>query len=157
MLERRELLLRSDRPGTDCSILAADTGAPAGSARWRPPSGPLWRRLLGRAVLEVREDEDEPLLFTVRRCISLLPRYEVRDADGCCLGFLVGPWILDVWGGRRVLRQAEADGAVRFVSPRGDRLAEVRFEVDGRRLRFGERIDDEPFVKMTLLAAELLC
>ena len=155
MLERRELLLRPDT-GAGRSIVAADTGAAAGSARWRPPDGPPWRRWLGRSVLEVREDEDEPLLFTVRRCWSLLPRYEVRDADGFRLGFLVGPWVLDVWGGRQALRQADGPGGACFVSPRGDRLAEVRDEPGGRRFRFGDRVEGEPFVKMTLLAAELL-
>ena len=155
MLEGRELLLRPPDAGQVRAIMAADTGAAAGSARWRSPSGPRWRRWLGRRVLEVREAEDEPLLFTVRRCWTLLPRYEVRDADGVRLGFLVGPWVLDEWGLRRAVRRNEG-GAASFESPRGERLAEVRAEGGGRRVRFGDRLDGEPLVKMTLLAAELL-
>src|SRR5262245_15441402 len=93
MLEHAVLLLRPRVASGRREIRAGDTGDPAGYARWQNPEG--WRRWLGRGVLEVHELEDEPLLCTVRRCWTLYPWYEVRDAEEHQVGRLLGAVIED--------------------------------------------------------------
>jgi hypothetical protein len=155
MLEQRELLLppaaAPRRP-----ILAGDSGAAVGFACWRPADSVPWWRRPWRRVLEVHEQEDEPLLFTVRRCWTLLPRREVRDADGWRVGTLLGPLLEDDRGHRLAVRTWEAErGAGVFRSRRGVALAWAAPEGDALRLTFADAVADEPFVKMLLLGAAL--
>jgi hypothetical protein len=156
MLEQRALLLLPPGPDARRPIVAADTGAAVGFACWSPPGALPWWRRPWRRVLEVRELEDEPLLFTVRRCWSLLPRREVRDADGWRVGTLLGPRLDDDRGRRLALRCWEAGGrASAFRTRRGELLAWSAEDGDSLRLTFGELVQDEPFVKMLLLGAAL--
>jgi hypothetical protein len=151
MLEESELLL--GQPGRDAGRdIAAASGAPVGSARWRPPGRPAWWRF-GRRVLEVREHDDEPLVFTVRRCWGLLSRYEVRDADGHGIGYVLGPWLQDSYGGCLAVCRPEAGGV---LAPDGDVLAAVSNGGGATRVRFASSAAGDPFLKMMLLAAALL-
>src|SRR3954454_14029752 len=109
MLETRTLLLRARTPDGVRPIVDAGTGAPLGYAHQTAPGGPAWWRWLAGPVLEVREQDDEPLLFTVRRAWALLPRREVRDAEGHWVGTLLGPYLEDRYG-RRVAAVQEGPG-----------------------------------------------
>jgi hypothetical protein len=155
MLEEPVLLLGpSDTLMTRAVVSAA--GAPLGWARWRAP-GPWWRRWLTRRVLEVHEHEDDPLLFTVRRCRTILPWHEVRDADGRRVGFLLGGRVGDRAGQRVAVRQRLGDGETQvFRTPDGRTLAEVSGDEGGLRLSFAPAVAHDPFAKMLLLAAVLL-
>jgi hypothetical protein len=153
MLEQRVLLLLPACDSATRAIVSADSGAPQGFAQWRPRKGAWWR--LRPAVLAVHEDEDAPLLFTVRRWLALLPWREVRDAEGRRIGFLFGKWLSNRLG-RRLARVERLDeGAYAFRQPNGRLLGEVRLGPEGARLTFASEVEHEPFVKMLLLAAAL--
>jgi hypothetical protein len=152
MLEHAELLLRPGDGSAGRAIVAADTGAPLGFARWRTPGGPWWR--LRPAVLAVHEHEDEPLLFTVRRGWPLLPWREVRDAEGRRVGYLLGRRVSNRLGRRLAQRLRLAD-RYEFRRADGRALAEVRLGREGARLTFGAEVAPDPFAKMLLLAAAL--
>lgn len=149
MLEHRVLLLRSHTSPIQ-AIVDGDSGVALGFARWTPTVPRAWWRPFGRGILEVHEQEDESLLFTVRRAWSLLPRREVRDADEQTVGVLLGHFIHDRFG--RLLAALE-NGV--FRNPYQRDLAELTATNEGMRLTFGEDIAGEPFVKMLLLAAAL--
>jgi hypothetical protein len=151
MLEYPTLLLPPRGASATQAIVDASTGAPLGRARWR--GGPWWERLLC-PTLAVHEHEDEPLLFTVRRCWGLRPRHEVRDAEGRRVGFLQGPRVRNRFGRElAVLRQEE--GGAAFRTPDGRSLALLTAGPEGVQVAFSTDIDAEPFVKMLLLAAAL--
>jgi hypothetical protein len=150
VLEHRVLLLRSDAASARRAIVDGDSGVALGYARWQPERRRAWWRVFARGVLEVHEQEDEPLLFTVRRAWSLLPRREVCDADRQPVGSLLGQDVHDRFG--RTLAHLQ-DGV--FRNPHQRILAELTATTDGLRLTFGDDIADEPFVKMLLLASAL--
>ncbi len=150
MLEHRVLLLRAGASLAERSIVDGESGVPLGTARWRRENGRAWRHWFRRGIMEVREREDEPLVFTVRRAWSLFPRRDVRDADEQEVGFLSGLRVHDRFG-RCV---ADFDNGV-FRAPSQHILAELRTTTDGQNLTFGNDIAGEPFVKMLLLAAVL--
>lgn len=153
MLEHAALLVRPGDASGRRLILVADSGELAGFARWRTGGG--WR-LLGPAVLEVREHEDEPLLCTLRRCWTLLPWYEVRDAEDHRIGRTLGAVIEDRDDCRFAVRREEGPGQCTFQSRDGTPLAQLSAETEGLRLTFAGIIEREPFVKMLLLGAVLL-
>jgi hypothetical protein len=157
MLERSRLLVRNwTQPGDGPPrrpILDADTGEPAGFARWQPAESPWWRRL-GPAALEVRETEDESLLFVLRRCWGLGTSWEVRDADGRPVAVVRRGWVED----RRESLAAliERDRAVwRFRGSRGEDLGCVEPGADGVAVTFAPGAGENPFLRMAVLAAAL--
>jgi hypothetical protein len=146
MLERPRLLVRRAANGSS-AIEDATSGTPLGSARLAAPARwlPFW------PVLEVREADDAPLVFTVRRAWSLVPRFEVRDAEGRPVGFVAGRAVAD--GGGRYLALLGADGAFRG---RDDSvLARVVRAGKGIEIRFADAAAPDPFARMLLLAAVL--
>jgi hypothetical protein len=170
MLEHLILDLPPQGSSDRQSIVAAETGRLLGFARWQSTAGPWWWPLSGGALF-VHEQEDEPLLFTVRRCWRLLPRYEVCDADDRPVGYLARRWIRDgsgrhlaSWGSRPKPRgctpwRAFAPpglGRHVFLSPSGRPLAELLIHDRHKRLTFRADIAGDPFAKMLLLAATLL-
>ncbi|HTU89653.1 MAG TPA: hypothetical protein VMF69_06110 [Gemmataceae bacterium] len=151
MLEHRILLVRSRTPVPAVrDIVDGDSGAVLGYARWEPEPAPWWRRLFGQGVLAVHEQEDEPLLLTIQRAWSLLPRRQVCDAEGQPVGALLGRLIHDRYG--RLLAALE-NGV--FRAPDRRALAELSATAEGLRLTFSDDVAGEPFVKMLLLAAAL--
>jgi hypothetical protein len=150
MLEHRVLLVRSRTLSSVQAIVDGDSGAALGYARWETEPSPWWRRLFRRGVLAVHEQEDEPLLLTIHRGWSWLPRRCVCDAEGQPIGALIGRIIHDRYG--RLLAALE-DGA--FRAPDRRALAEVVPTTEGLRLTFSDDIAGEPFLKMLLLAAAL--
>jgi hypothetical protein len=156
MLEQPVLLLRPRKTSRRQAIVAADTGEPLGFARWPAGAENLWWPLSGRPVLAVHEHEDEPLLFSVYRCWSLLPRREVCDADGHHVGILAGPQVRDRFGRRLAVLHREANRrTASFLSPDGRSLGRVTAGADGVRVAFGPEVAGDPFAKMLLLAAAL--
>jgi hypothetical protein len=157
MLEVQTLLLVRERdPAGARAVVDAATGARLGSVRPAPANGrPWWRRLAGPAV-EVREHEDEPLLFTVRRAWALAPRFEVLDADGCWIGTLQGPYLEDRYGRRlAAVWPGQSPGVWVVRGSEGRELAVLLGRGGGVEVRFTEAVEAEPFAKMMLLAAAL--
>src|SRR5262249_29768489 len=126
-------------------IADAGTGVAVGYA--------LWRRRGLRSLLEVRELEDEPLVFTLNRWWLLLGRRVVRDAEGKVVGFVGSAEVQDRWG-YRLARQGTGEN--RFRGKEGQVLAVLERVVDASRLTFSGELEGEPFIKMLLLAAVLV-
>ena len=156
MLEHTALLLLPPEPTRVRRIVDADSGAELGSARRREHGDlPWWRRPLW-PVLEVRESDDEPLLFTVCRSWSLLPRRELCDADGRRIGYLHSDAITDAWGRRLAVRSWDGQRQnSTFRIRNGQVLAWADRDGAALRLTFGEATASEPFLKMLLLGAVL--
>lgn len=148
MLERQALLIRPPDATGRRGIVDPESGAALGHAGRRRP------RLL--TVLEVREVEDEPLLFTARRWWLVGPIWAIRDADGNGVGFVGGTWVQNHWGRRVAGREPAGPGRTLFRGRQGQELAAIQDDKEGRRLLFSAELDGEPFVKMLLLAAALL-
>jgi hypothetical protein len=156
MLEQDQLLLLPEDEASRRAIVAATTRAPVGLARWQPGPPRGWRRWL-RPVLEVREHEDEPLVFTLRRCWHLLPWYEVRDAEEYTVGYLLGPLIQDRYQQRLALRQREGQSEVcHYLSSQQHSLARLIPGPEGLQIQFAPWELTDPFVRMLLLASALL-
>jgi len=147
MLESPSLLVRPPDAAAARAIVEPQGGAPLGVARRR---GGWWGCWLGRPVLEVREHEDEPLLFTVRRLWLWPGGREVRDADGRPLGTVRAGRVWDRFGRPLACRAGEA-----FGGADGRVLALLRREPDGVRLTFTPEVEADPLVKMLLLASAL--
>jgi hypothetical protein len=155
MLEHATLLLMPANSRVR-DIVDGPGGVPLGSARRRASTDlPWWRRPLW-PILEVRESDDEPLLFTVRRCWSLLPRRELCDADGRRVGYLRGDALDDAWGRRVAVRSWDAERQIStFRGDHGQTLAWVEREGETVRLTFADNTVGEPFLRMLLLGAVL--
>jgi hypothetical protein len=151
MLEHHALLVQSRTSAAVQTILDGDGGLALGFAHWPPQAPRAWWPSFGHCLVEVHEQEDEPLLFTVHRAWSLLPRREVRDADGHPVGSLLGRLIQDALG--RTIA-AWQDGV--FRNPYQRILADLAPSSGGMRLSFADDLNGEPFVKMLLLAATLV-
>ena len=111
MLEQQLLVLRMQPTATSQTVVEAGSGAPLGFTRWRR-ARTWFQRLFVGDVLEVHEHEDEPLLFTVRRCWSFAARSLVWDADDMPVGVLDGTQLLDRLGRLFSVRQKEGDRVV---------------------------------------------
>jgi hypothetical protein len=155
LLERPAVLLRPADAAALRPITCADTGQPLGFARRPPrPKRPWWRRLTA-PPLAVHEQEDEPLVFTVRRPWALSSRREVRDAESNPIGSVRGSRVENIYGRTlAVLGPADASGERIFRTPGGYELARLTPAADGLRLSFTPGVED-PFLRMLLLAAAL--
>jgi hypothetical protein len=154
LLERKALLLGRRHESGRRVILDAETGTAVGFRQHRPRAG--WRARFTRRVVEVREQEDDSLLFVVRRCWSLFAWFEVSDADDALVGWHGLSMLLDRTGRRVALREDEAEtGTSWFNGSDGRVLARLAPQGDDVRLTFADEVTEEPFVKMLLLAAAL--
>jgi hypothetical protein len=157
MLEHQELWLRST-PGDlgPCWTIQSSVPERLGHARWRSPPSSRWRRWLWRPALEVVETDDESLVFTIRRHWSR-QAWEVRDADEHSLGTVAGGVLYDVMSRRLAfVSGAHDEPTVSIVSTDGLALATLRRGADGTCLTFGAAVNDNPFLKMLLLACVLV-
>lgn len=154
MLEHRVLLVRPRSPSGVRTIVDGESGKPLGFARWEMETPHSWWCPFARSILAVREHEDEPLLCTLRHAWGLLPRCEVRDAEGHRVGSCshIGRIIRDR-NGRRLGSFHGEDCTVRGLTRRV--LAEWTATSEGERITFSDDIAGEPFIKMLLLAAYL--
>jgi hypothetical protein len=149
LLEQTVLLLRPpDAAGR--RLLLAESGQPVGFAHQLDQGWWSW----WRPAVAVHEDEDQPLVFTVKRCFTLLPRREVIDGDGELVGVIALPWLFDRWGNLAGEVRAPHGGSGVFQA-NGSVLAEWGPWGDTLRLEFKPAVRKEPYVKMLLLAAIL--
>ncbi len=159
MLEQPALLLRprDDDPPGRVWIVDPATGALLGSAGRRTGRDRLgWLPWRPRSPVEVREGDDEPLVFTLRRAWAPAPGWRVEDADGALVGRVRGPHLLD--------GHARRFAALVFVGPQqalyrdAQRLELARTESGpgGVRVAFLPPGEGNPFIKMMLLAAALV-
>jgi hypothetical protein len=150
MLEHRILLVQLRTASDVQGIFDGEDGTPLGFVRWFAEGSGSWWLPFGRCLLAVHEREDEPLLFTLHRGWSLLPRREVHDADGQLVGSILGRVIHD-----RYSRPVAAFGEGVFRNAYQRVLGELNATAEGWRLLFSNDLAGEPFVKMLLLAATL--
>jgi len=160
-------------------ILDPHARGPLGFICRAPQVGPRWLRVFIplRQILEVREIEDESLLFTLHKRKGLLPLgkwsyWDVRDAEGSIIGTLecrkhreLSGWVAstlarDVLGQLVLALERWPDGMdvpVRVLQPGAPasltELAMVCQREEGVRIEFAESLQGEPFAKMLVLAA----
>jgi hypothetical protein len=144
--------------------------ARSGFVKW------LANNRLASANMVVREAEDESLLFTVRRPVSLWrQRAEVYDADDQLVGYFQGSWfdrgpqlsIFDRFG--RVFASTHGDASdSAFITPDGLPVGEATRLGGGApgnceapagsyMVTIHQNLADEPMAKMLVLAAALMC
>jgi hypothetical protein len=154
MLETRMLLLSPALDGQPRAIADAETNAPRGFALWQSETNRWWT-WLRPPLLSVHEQEEAPLIFTVRPCGLLGRQQEVRDAEDQRIGYLDGTAIRD----RNYILYAQArlnGNGIHYENPGGDTLAIMQRTPEGTVLTFTKLIEADPFAKMLLLAAALL-
>jgi hypothetical protein len=105
-----------------------------------------WFHWLSWPIVEVREGDDEALLFTIDRYRGLQTTWIVRDADERLVGKLRGRSIWDP--ADRVVAQADGED---WQTPAGQRVATLEPSPDGLLLTFHGDIN--PFLRMLLVAA----
>jgi hypothetical protein len=152
LLEQTVLLVRPLDP-SGRRMLLAETSQPVGFACWSGQR-PWWRRWL-RPVLAVHEHEEQPLVFTVQRSLTLLPKRDVLDAENERVGVMALPWLLDRWGRPIVEVRQVQRGKCEFLGAERQVLGEWSVVGEALRLEFKPAVQHDPFVKMLLLAAVL--
>ena len=101
--------------------------------------------------LSVHEKEQSPLVFTIRRCLTLRSRYEVRDAEEDLVGTIVQKMILDRW--EQEYYTIETD---RILTMLGEPIACWTRDGTAILVEMNLRVQHDPFKKMLALAAILL-
>jgi hypothetical protein len=135
LLEQAVLVVRAEG---DRRVLLTASGDEVGYTRWQQRG---WWRGGPWSVLALHEHEQSPLVCTIRR--RLLPRHEVRDAEGELVGVLAGAHVLDRWD--RVVMWRDDSG---FVGEHGEVLARW----SGGRLELLPLVQRDPFAKMLIVA-----
>jgi hypothetical protein len=152
LLEQPVLLLEPpDAAGT--RILRACSGEPVGLVRSRRLRS--WWCFWCPAGLAVHEHDEEPLVFSIRRGLTIPPCREVLDAEGELVGTVAEPWLLDRWKQPLVDIRRLPEGKGVFMTVPGDELA-AWATVGGKfRLEVRELARADPFLKMLILAGLL--
>jgi hypothetical protein len=121
-------------------------------------AGLPWLGWFSRAIMEVRETEDESLLATLHQSWFAATTWQVNEADGHTVGWIRRTILQDLYGRRfAVLIPGQGSQPQRFVAPNGDELGTVQSVRDGVLLTFDLFLENNPFGKMMLLAAGLCC
>lgn len=154
MLETRVLLLHPATPKGTRAIVDGASGKPVGFARPRPDVERGWLGSLLGPLLSIHEQEEEPLVFTMRRCVLRWTQQEVRDAEEERVGFVTRSAIRDRNHFLYAITRPSAEGGV-YQCINGAILAAMRRTPAGFELAFAEVIETDPFAKMLLLAATL--
>ncbi len=150
MLETRVLLLHPNSAGRPRPLADAVTGKPLGFARWQPDVERRWLASLLGPVLSVHEVDEEPLVFTVRRCLLWTQR-EVRDAESERVGYVSERAVRDRNRLLYARLRLESKGIV-YECVNGASLATTTRTSDGLELSFAPTVEHDPFAKMLLLA-----
>jgi hypothetical protein len=153
MLESPTLLLRL-AAGNSRAIADPASGAQVGFAsRLQDAERGWWARLFG-PILCVHEQDESPLVFTVRRSWWWWGRV-VHDAEGERVGCVTRRCVRD--RNHLVVAVTRRTGrGVVYERPAGNALAETVDTPEGTVLTFTKAIEGDPFCKMLLLAAALL-
>src|SRR5262249_44063008 len=106
-------------------------------------------------AIEVRESEDEPLLFTMWPGWGWTRGWRVEDAEGTRVGRVAGPFLLDRRDALLAVLYRDA-GRTWYQDANGSELAEAQVRDEGVCLTFPPEGQGSPFVKMLLLAATLI-
>lgn len=155
MLEHTHLLVQPPDAAGRRAIRDAHTGQLLGHAGWRARGRESWwQRLLG-AELEVREQDDEPLVFTVRRNWTPWRSQEVRDAEGYRVGRVRMPFLLDRFSECLAVRRPAGKDQSVYRSLEGVELGVTHKDGDGCRVTFLPAVFGDPLAKMVLLAGAL--
>ncbi|NBO92562.1 MAG: hypothetical protein EBV06_09690 [Planctomycetia bacterium] len=134
-------LLEQPEVRFDCTTLTTAQGV---VGFMRPLAGSFWSRWFTKPGWAIHEAGDEPLVFTISRRFSLLPRWEVCDAEGDWVGIVGGRWAVDRW--ERPVFRLDPDGALRSAGRHS------LGHWDGQRLAFSPETTNEPLVRMLMLA-----
>ncbi|MCS6852134.1 MAG: hypothetical protein NZ700_13310 [Gemmataceae bacterium] len=140
-------------PTAPCrDIVHGATNSRLGFVYRRPTRLPFLKPI----ALELYEGDDASYLCSVRRSWCLPFGWRVRDAEDKVVGSISGSWILDA-GDRPVafLRHASA-AKVSFCGIDGAEWAELTRQDGGGVFTFTGVPDDNPFLRMLLLAAAVL-
>jgi hypothetical protein len=155
MLEPRALLLRPAAAGQPRVISDIVNKEPLGFASWQCNRKSGWWNRWRAPVLYVHEQEEAPLVFTVRRRGILWPRHEVRDAEGERVGSIRERFVRD--RNNVIYARARFSGSETVYENRlGAVLAITRQTPAGLEVTFEKILEGNPFAKMLLLAAALL-
>jgi hypothetical protein len=139
------------------TIFHPETGRCLGLAGWQRPRFLDRFRWWPRGPLAIHEDEDAPLVFTVRPLWRLGTAWEVREADGHDVGLLTRKLLKDALGHKLAYLAQEARGTgIRICTPGGQEWMTLYLEAEDLRLTFAEAVDGQPYRKMMLLAAALV-
>jgi hypothetical protein len=160
MLETRVLLFPSAEPQTALwpaaqprSIADAENKTTLGFALWQSEASRWWT-WWHWPVLSVYEQEEAPLVFTVRRAGLWGLQHEVRDAEGQRIGTFDRNAIYD--RNHLLYARARSNGeGVSYENLAGEALASMRPTPEGMELTFTKLIETDPFAKMLVLAAAL--
>ncbi len=137
-------------------LLDRDNQQRLGVVRERLPA--LWPpvRWLARRTYEVLETEDESLLLSLVSPWGLFRPWEVFDAEDRLICTIHAGSIYDSAGQARARQIALADPLRQsFVTNAGEELAWFRPVHKGVELVFLPLVQDDPYAKMSLLAATL--
>ena len=115
-----------------------------------------WLRWLRSYRLEVKETDDESLLLVLNRPWRVFRLWDVYDADNLRIGSVYPPSILDEEGVRRAFVERGLSGRGRIVSVEGRTLAEMSSSASNElHLRFADDLEENPFLRMLLLASAI--
>jgi hypothetical protein len=148
LLEQPILLIRP--AGLPGRLLLETPTAAVGFATWQRGCW-VWR-----PALRAHEQEQAPLVFTVRRRGLLLRRWEVSDADDDFIGVAGARCILDRWSRPAMVVRADGIQGGRILGTQGELLAEWSACEAGVELRLHPLVQHDPFAKMLVLAAVLV-
>jgi hypothetical protein len=185
MLELQRFLVKEQvaflKTASTYDIFDPDTREQVGVAREEPGSFVKMLRLFVHkrfmpTRIEVRETEDESLVFTIRRPVSLWRnRVNVYDADDHLMGYFyskLSPWGHGFWvydGHNAPFAELKGDWVgwdFVFLTPDGHELGNVSkswaglgrelfTSADNYVLSIHDDLEDQPIAKMLLLAAAL--
>jgi len=137
-------------------ILEASTRAYLGLARQRTKPTFVWFGSFTGPTTDVFETEDEALLLTVERLVSLRTAWRVRDSDGNSLGTIRGNFLRDQHGRTMAVVESLAEqGNYRWRADDGRELGIVRISDGGVIVTWDSCVQAYPFTKMVLLASAI--
>ena len=107
--------------------------------------------------LEVCETEDAALLMALEQGWFGFGRWQVIDAEGCCVGRVIGSHLLDEQGARFASIWHESAALQSIRGKNGNTFARLETADDGAALvRFADDLGANPFLRMLLLGACIL-
>jgi hypothetical protein len=154
LLEQAVLFIGPGNGSGERVLLAGDRATPVGLARWITRR--KWGPFCASPILNICEQEDQPLLFTISPCWSFLSKHVIHDAEGRRIGFVRRDRLLDYSGFRwaEFLGESnEGDGC--FWGNGQQCLAQMSAHDSQLRMMVNPSLTADPFSKMLLVAGAL--